>query len=360
MKPEPHQQVFTRRQFVRNSAGAAGLALFPGSILSRCRVPADGGLVREIYPGAYQIQSLFGGRHLFQYLLVGDNTLLVDTGLAYTPERTIFPALKKLGIKPGQIKLAITTHADGDHQGGNDAIKRESPQTWLSCGKADRAMVEDPRTLWDQRYNFLKQDYGVGIDPNPSPDAGRPRRMDVCFTGGEPVRVRDDWHVEVLHVPGHSHGHLALLDRKQKAAFAGDAIHGRGCPKADGTMALPVTYYYVDAYLSTLTLFENLPIETLYTGHWPTMHGAEIRDFIAISRQTVQIFDEVILKTLAGRPDGVEMQELINAIGKAFGDWPQSTWVFIMFPLKGHLDRLVEQGRVREIRTTRPFKWALA
>ncbi|HUY14932.1 MAG TPA: MBL fold metallo-hydrolase [Terriglobia bacterium] len=316
--------------------------------------------MREIYPGAYQIHSLFGGRNLFQYLLVGDNTVLVDTGLAYTPERTIFPALKQLGFNPGQIKLAITTHADGDHQGGNDAIKRESPRTWLSCGKADRALVEDPRTLWNQRYNFLKQDYGVGIDPDPSPDAGRPRRMDVCFTGGEPIRIRADWDMEVLHVPGHSHGHLALLDRKQKAAFAGDAIHGRGCPNADGTMALPVTYYYVDAYLSTLTLFENLPIDTLYTGHWPTMRGAEILDFIAVSRQTVQIFDEVILKTLASRPAGVGMQELINEIGRAFGDWPQNMWVFIMFPLKGHLDRLVEQGKVREIRTTRPFKWALS
>ena len=311
----------------------------------------------ELYPGVYQIHSLFGGRNLFQYLFVGDNIVLLDTGLAYTPERTIFPAIKRLGIEPPKISLAITTHADADHQGGNDAIKRAAPATWLACGDADRAMVEDPRTLWDQRYNFLKRDYGVGIDPEPSPDMGKPRPMDITFAGGERIRLHNDWEMEVLHVPGHSHGHLALLDRKHRVAFAGDAIHGQGCPGAEGTMALPVTYYDVDAYLSTLRFFENLPIKTLYTGHWPTMRGAEIRDFIAVSRQTVQTFDEVILTKLAERPQGTEIPKLIDAIGRAFVDWPRDTLVFVMFALKGHLDRLVEYGKAREIRDARPFRW---
>jgi glyoxylase-like metal-dependent hydrolase (beta-lactamase superfamily II) len=311
----------------------------------------------QLYPGANQIGSQFGGRNLFQYLFVGDNIVLLDTGLAYTPERTIFPAIKRLGIEPPQISLAITTHADADHQGGNDAIKRATPATWLACGDADRAMVEDPRTLWEQRYNFLKRDYGVGLDPEPSPDVGKPRSMDVTFSGGERIRIRHDWELEVLHVPGHSHGHLALLDRKHRVAFAGDAIHGQGCPGAEGTMALPVTYYDVDAYLSTLRFFENLPIETLYTGHWPAMRGAEIWDFIAGSRQTVQTFDEVILTKLAELPQGTEIQELIDAIGRAFTDWPKDTLVFVMFARKGHLDRLVEYGKAREIRDARPFRW---
>jgi glyoxylase-like metal-dependent hydrolase (beta-lactamase superfamily II) len=316
--------------------------------------------VKELHPGVYRIDSLFGGRNLFQYLFVGDNILLLDTGLAYTPERTIFPALAQVGIRPQQVNLAITTHADADHQGGNDPIKISSPATWLACGEADRAMVEDPRTLWDQRYNFLQQDYGVGIDPEPSPDVGKPRRMDICFAGGERIRLRNDWDLEVLHVPGHSRGHLALLDRDHKTVFAGDAIHGRGCPSAGGAMALPVTYYYVDLYLSTLSFFENLPVDTLYSGHWPTLRGAEIRDFIAQSRQTVQTFDEVILATLASGREGVRMQELIDAIGDAFSDWPKDTRVFTMFALKGHLDRLGERGKVREIRDARPYQWVRA
>ena len=358
MKATPKAPTLTRRAFAQAAGSAAGSMLVAHSVWAQSSERSAADHPRQLYSGVYQIQSLFGGRNLFQYLFVGDNTVLLDTGLAYTPEQTIFPAMKQLGIAPEQINLAITTHADGDHQGGNDAIKRASPRTWLSCGLADRPMVEDPRTLWDQRYNFLKQDYGMGIDPEPSPDVGKPRRIDLCFTGGEKIRVDADLDLEVLHVPGHSRGHLALLDRKHRVAFAGDAIHGRGCPHADGTMALPVTYYYVDPYLSTLRLFEELPIDTLYSAHWPTLHGAEISEFIAESRLTVQTFDEIILATLANRPAGVAMQELIDKIGNAFADWPKDTRVFIMFALKGHMDRLVEQGRLHEVKTTRPFMWA--
>ena len=54
----------------------------------------------ELYPHVYQIQSLFSGRNLFQYLLVGDNTVLVDTGIAPTPEKVIFPYLDSIKLRP--------------------------------------------------------------------------------------------------------------------------------------------------------------------------------------------------------------------------------------------------------------------
>ena len=314
----------------------------------------------ELYPHVYRIQSLFGGRNLFQYLFVGDNTVLVDTGIATTPEQVIFPYMDSLKLSPQRLTLAVTTHADVDHQGGNDAIKRISPGTWLSCGAADRAMVEDPRTLYDLRYNFLQADHEVGFEPDPSPDAGKTRRMDVCFTGGEVIRLRDGWHLEVLHVPGHSHGHLALYDPLHKTAFVGDAIHGRGCPFATGGMAIPVTYYYIDIYLSTLRYFEHLPIDTLYSGHWPIMRGEQVRDFIAESRQTVELIDRAILKSVEKNRAGLTLKDLMKAAADAVGEWPPDQLVLAMFPVKGHIDRLVEQGKIRAVRETRPVKWELA
>ncbi len=312
----------------------------------------------ELYKNVYQIQSLYGGRNLFQYLFVGSNIVLVDTGTAKTPEETIFAYLDRLKIKPQQLTLAITTHADLDHQGGNDSIKRASPSTWLSCGVADRHLVEDPRALYDLRYNFLREDHGVGFDAEPSPDAGKPRKMDLCFSGSETIRLGDDWALEVLHVPGHSHGHLALYDAKHKAAFVGDAIHGRGCPKSTGGLAIPVTYYSVDIYLSTLRYFERLAIDVLYSGHWPIMRGEEVRDFIAESRQTVELLDRVILASLTKNPPGLTMKEVIDAVANAVGDWPKESWTLAMFSVKGHMDRLESQGKVRALRGPRPIKWA--
>jgi len=314
----------------------------------------------EIYDGAYQIQSLFDGRNLFQYLLIGQHAVLVDTGIAETPGKVIFPYLDRLGLAPEKLTLAVTTHADLDHQGGNDAIKSASPRTLLSCGEADRELVESPRQLFDQRYNFLRAEHDVGFDPDPGPSAGGPRRMDITFSGGERIRLTDDWELEVLHVPGHSHGHLALYDSKHKAAFVGDAIHGRGCPKAEGGMAIPVTYYYVDAYLSTLRYLECLEINALYSGHWPIMTGEEIRDFITDSRRTVDIFDLAILASLKSHLSGLTMNELIDVVANAAGDWPKDSWSLAMFPVKGHMDRLEQLNKVRAVRGTRPVKWTLA
>ena len=313
----------------------------------------------ELDRHVYQMQSFFGGRNLFQYLFVGDNVVLVDTGIATTPHEVIFPYMDRLKLKPHQLTLAITTHADLDHQGGNASIKQASAQTYLACGEADRLLVEDPRVLFDRRYNFLRADHDVGFDPEPGPEAGKPQRMDFTFSGGERIRLRDDWDLTVLHVPGHSRGHLAVYDSRHRIVFAGDAIHGRGCPKADGGMALPVTYFYVDIYLSTLRWFETLEIDRLYSGHWPTMEGEEVRDFIAESRQTVELLDRVILSNLSKNASGLTMKDLIDAVAQAVGDWPKDSWTLAMFPVKGHMDRLEETGKVRRVRETRPVKWQL-
>lgn len=314
----------------------------------------------ELYPRVYQIQSLYGGRNLFQYLFVGDNIVLADTGITTTPEKTIFPFFDELKLNPRQLTLAITTHADLDHQGGNDAIKRISPDTLLTCGEGDRELVENPGALYGRRYNFLKDDHEVGFEGEPSPDAGKHRKMDVTFSGGERIHLGENWWLEVLHVPGHSEGHLALYDRQYAALFAGDAVQGRGCPKAAGGMAIPVTYYHVDTYLSTIRYFEHLPIEVLYTGHWPVMRGEEVKDFLSESRRTVEFVDRAILRSLQKNPAGLTMKELINTVAEAVGDWPDDGVFLAMFPIKGHMDRMEQQGRVKLDRSSHPAKWVSA
>ena len=314
----------------------------------------------ELHSNVYQIQSLFGGRNLFQYLFVGDKIVLIDTGIAETPEKVIFPYMDKLKIAPERLNLAVTTHPDIDHQGGNDAVKRFAPGGWLSCGEADRELVEDPQTLFDHRYNYLQKEHGIGVDPTFLPLSGKKRRMDVTFSGGETIGLKEGWSLDVLHVPGHSHGHLALYDRKNKAVYASDALHGRGCPKADGTMGIPVTYYYVDVYLSTLRYFESLDIDVLYSGHFPAMRAEEIRNFISECRQTVELFDRVILRDLGRHSEGLTLEQLIEAVANAVGDWPKDTWSLAMFPVKGHLDRLEQQGKIRPVAGAHPGKWQLA
>jgi hypothetical protein len=89
------------------------------------------------------------------------------------------------------------------------------------------------------------------------------------------------------------------------------------------------------------------------------MRGEEIRDFIAESRQTVELLERVILTSLEKHRPGLTLKELIDAVASAVGDWPPDSLVLAMFPVKGHLDRLEEQGKIRALRGTRPLKWEI-
>jgi len=315
----------------------------------------------ELYPGAYQISSLYkDGRCLFQYLLVGERVILVDSGVAETPERAILPYVESLGLSPKRLTMLVTTHPDLDHQGGNSKLAEHAPNALLACGEADRAMVEDPAILYAERYNFLQREHGVGFGNAISDEAGCRRRVDIGFCGGERVAIDDGWDIEVLHVPGHSYGHLALYDAKHKTAYVSDAIHGHGCPKDDGSMGIPVTYFYIDLYLSTLSHFESLELEHLHTGHWPSMHGDEIRDFFSDSRRTVERLDRRIVQSLSRARTGLTLSELMDAAMEEFPEWPASTRVLTAFPVKGHMDRLEAQGKVRIDRGTSPPRWKTA
>ncbi|MEW6636759.1 MAG: MBL fold metallo-hydrolase, partial [Actinomycetota bacterium] len=67
----------------------------------------------EVLPGIHRIESDLGPRFMCQYLLVGEErTVLVDTGLAETPERVIFPYLESVGLSLGDVDEVIISHAD--------------------------------------------------------------------------------------------------------------------------------------------------------------------------------------------------------------------------------------------------------
>ena len=122
-------------------------------------------------------------------------------------------------------------------------------------------------------------------------------------------------------------------------------------------MGIPVTYYSVDLYLSTLVHLESLQLEHLHTGHWPSMHGEEIRDFFSDSRKTVQILDRKIMSKLNHARAGLPLNELMDAAMEEFPDWPGSTRELTAFAVKGHLDRLESGGHVVIDHQASPPRW---
>jgi glyoxylase-like metal-dependent hydrolase (beta-lactamase superfamily II) len=319
----------------------------------------------ELFPHAYQIQSLVGDRNLFQYLFVGDNTILLDTGAACTPAEVILPFLQKLGIKPSRLTMAINTHADADHHGGNAALKESAGQILLACGDPDRAMIENPDRLFATRYNPWVAEHGVGLSLYPAATAwvrtmaGPAHRIDLTFRGGEHIAIDDKRCLRVLHLPGHSDGHLALYDAAHRAVFVGDALHGRYCPSTTGQPSLPPAYYSVLAYLGTLQFLEALEVEWIYSGHWPAYHASAVSEFLAGCRSFVDQASSLVLKTLERNPEGVTLSACIEECGPALGNWPAGNRWLLMYPMHGHLLYLEQQGTVTRVKSEAHTRWKL-
>jgi glyoxylase-like metal-dependent hydrolase (beta-lactamase superfamily II) len=319
----------------------------------------------EISAGVHIIPAEVGGRPLQLPLLCGDErVVLIDTGSAPDPEQVVFPYLASIGKSPESIDVVIVTHPDFDHCGGTTAIKRASGRTLLTCGEADRVLIEDPAVIWAERYNRYSEPHQISYD-EPSREhimemLGGFQPIDFTWVGGETLRIGRDWLLEIHHTPGHSKGHLTVYDRRNHIAFIGDAVQGSVYLDTGGRPALCPTYTHVDSYLSTVRYLRQLGAETLVGCHWPIKRNREIESFLDETEQFVALAERALLAVLSQRPQGSSLRELIDDIGPTLGDWPRSTDLELVYALSGHLDRLVATGMIGMDATKRPTQYRMA
>jgi glyoxylase-like metal-dependent hydrolase (beta-lactamase superfamily II) len=313
----------------------------------------------QIFPNVYEIKSLFGDRHIQQYLFVGDTVVLLDAGIIDTPKTTIFPYMEKISLAPQKLSLVIAMHADSDHHGGLPAIKDASSSTLLACHSGDRELIEDPELLYADRYNFLAKEHDLGFGREGMVYSPRRCKIDEMLSANQVLKLAPDWNLRVWHVPGHSDGHLAIYDEKNHAAFTSDAVQAGGYPTVSGGTAFGPTYYKVNAYLATIEFLEKQPIEHLFTGHWRSTHGKETKQFLVQSRRFVERADEEILKYLKEHRSGAPLKSILGGVGAKLGNWPGDAAIFLQFALFGHLERLIQNGTIRS-RSTVPVEYFLA
>ncbi len=70
-----------------------------------------------------------------------------------------------------------------------------------------------------------------------------------------------DTELTVLHIPGHTHGHIAIFDQKYGRLFAGDHVI------PEGTVWIGPPDGHLCDYLDSLDRLLTLPVATLYPGH---------------------------------------------------------------------------------------------
>jgi glyoxylase-like metal-dependent hydrolase (beta-lactamase superfamily II) len=144
------------------------------------------------------------------FLVVDDDGLtLVDTGLPGSA-RDILQAASEVD---GEIRRIALTHAHQDHVGSLEALAEELP------GAEVLVPARDAR--------FLHGDKSIDPDePQAKPRGGYPK-VDV-----EPSRLLQPGDrvgaLEVVASPGHTPGHVAYLDTRDRTLIAGDAYQTLG------------------------------------------------------------------------------------------------------------------------------------
>lgn len=145
---------------------------------------------------------------------------LVDPGLTGKGKYKI-QSLTKLGIDLASIKRVIMTHTHFDHIGCLSEIRKQIPsaELWVHATEAEQIEQGDERTVYglDMFQSMCQAQYGI------KPGAFR-FKVDRKLRGGETLDLGGmSW--EVIHIPGHSKGCIALYDRSAKVLIPGDVVY---------------------------------------------------------------------------------------------------------------------------------------
>ncbi|UNK70517.1 MBL fold metallo-hydrolase [Microbacterium sp. H1-D42] len=305
----------------------------------------------EIRRGIHRIQAPLGERFIAMYLLTGpEGALLFDTGVTDSVTGTLLPYLDEIGFDPARLRWVISSHCDFDHTGGNAALKSVAPQAEFLAGRADVPMTEDVELLISGRYGeFAARDHFD--DPAETTAEVRASTglvgVDRALDGGE-IFDLGDRTIEVLSVPGHSPGHLALWDSGNRTLLISDAVLGETVPTADGRAAFPPTYRDTAAYVDSIRRLRAHDADLLLTAHYPVYERDGVNDFLDVSLAYTERIDQVIAAVLTADGEELTSLELIHRAAKDLGPWPEAAAEYLIFPMTGNLERLAAQGRVAE------------
>jgi glyoxylase-like metal-dependent hydrolase (beta-lactamase superfamily II) len=306
----------------------------------------------ELVPGVHRIEAEVGGRPLYLFAFLGERRLLLDAGCASTVSEFIVPFLERMGLGLLDLDVLVVTHSDLDHQGGAHLLKRANPSLWVTCGVLDIPLISDPEVLLALRYQAYAERHGIAPDESALAwmrlESGGAVRVDVGWSGGELLELGPDWTVRILHVPGHSAGHVAVYDERSRALFAGDCLQGAVYLGLDGTPKLCPTYTHVDDYLETASQVESLAPRELHGCHWPAARGAEVAAFVAETRDYVEHLDGLVRACLV-KP--LTLDALITCVNQQLDrPWPDEVAPELVYSVHGHVERLVALGDATNVR----------
>jgi len=295
--------------------------------------------------GIERIRIPLGERFADLFLFFdSDSAVLYDTGIAGTLASSVRPRLVELGLD--SVGYVVVSHLDVDHCGDVGSVPVELNGAVVMAHRADAAAIMDWEVFSRERGREFAEPWG--LDETPEAVAWM---REVFAPGpitdvlGEETVIDIGRPIDVWHVPGHTHGHLAVHDLDNDVLAIADAVLGSAVPLADGSPSFPPTYRHVDDYLATIARIRRAAPHMLLTAHYGDFIGDDVIAFMDESAAFVERMDEEVLHALGSEPRS--LGQIVDIVNPRIASWPVSgTRTALAFPVAGHLERAHAAGQV--------------
>jgi len=212
--------------------------------------------------------------------------------------------------------------------------------------------IADRERILRERYGWYAG-HGPAADYDPATKdflrnaMGPDVPVDLHLAGGEWFRLGPALTVEVLHLPGHSMGHLGLWDPASRTAIVTDAALAGGLLDMEGAVIHPPPYFDVVAYEATVRRLQELGPARLLTAHYPLIEGAAVDRFLADSLAFVERARRETLAALVEAREAT-LGDLLARLNPALGPFT-SMPNELGGPVRAHLQELVATGSAEEV-----------
>lgn len=205
----------------------------------------------------------------------GDSFILFDTGghltmdKQYTNRREkLEEGLEKAGCKPGNLKLIVLTHGDGDHA-GNALYFRDKYKAKIAMHSGDLKLVENPtidevmksfhyKSLIFKLVFFIMKNTIIKVSTKVLKDFEK-FKPDIFLNEGDELSEYG-FDAIVLYTPGHTDGSIGIITSE------GDLIAGDTFSNMKKPDIAPNAYDFEALNVSAERL-KNKNIRIVYPGH---------------------------------------------------------------------------------------------
>ena len=194
------------------------------------------------------------------YLVIEDDGVtLVDSTMS-SPADDVARLTREVGKKLARVAL---THAHGDHVGGVAGVLKSSPGIEVSISERDAPVLAGDHSLRPGELQTPVKGYFVKVDWQPS------RRFQI----GERVGS-----LEVVAAPGHTPGHVAFLDVRDRSLIAGDAFQTRAGMAVSGVLRPLFPFPAMATWNKPTALATAVALRALKPSLLAVGHGDALRD----------------------------------------------------------------------------------